>query len=150
MTATVVLVLRLALAIALYAFLAWALIALWQDLKAQGNRLASQKKTGITIVQKSARGKDREFHFFQNDVVIGRHANCDIALMDEIVSAQHARLTYHHNQWWLEDLGSTNATFLNGMKLNIPAVVITGDEFRCGTTDFAIRIDQEDSPLTNQ
>lgn len=150
MTATVVLVLRLALAIALYAFLAWALIALWQDLRVQGSGLAALKKTGVTVIQKSKRGKNREFHFFQSDVVIGRHTNCDIAVMDEIVSAQHARLTYHHNQWWLDDLGSTNGTFLNGTKLTTPTVVITGDEFKCGNAEFAIRVDQDENPLNNK
>jgi pSer/pThr/pTyr-binding forkhead associated (FHA) protein len=49
-------------------------------------------------------------------------------------------LSYHHNQWWLEDLGSTNGTLLNQEKLTIPTVVISGDEFRCGETRFTITL----------
>lgn len=146
MIATVVLVLRLALTIALYVFLAWALLTLWQELRQQGKILSEKKKVGISITQRSEHGKDREFHFFQTEVLIGRHSLCDISVMDEALSAQHARLSYHHNQWWLEDLSSTNGTFLNGSKLNTPAVVITDDEFKCGNTLFTIRMDGEDNP----
>lgn len=148
MIATVVLVLRLALAIALYIFLGWALLTLWQELKQQGKSLSERKKTGISIAQKSEQGNAREFHFYQADIVIGRHTHCDIAVLDEVVSAQHARLTYHHGQWWLEDLSSTNGTFLNGSKVNTPTVVITDDEFKCGNTRFVIRVDADDKTAT--
>jgi pSer/pThr/pTyr-binding forkhead associated (FHA) protein len=144
MIATVVLVLRLALAIALYVFLGWALLTLWRDLKQQGKSLSGQKRAGISVRQRSERGTDRESHFFQTDIVLGRHTNCDIVIMDEVVSAQHARLTYHHGQWWLEDLSSTNGTFLNGSKLTTPTVVITDDEVKCGNTQLILRIDVEE------
>jgi pSer/pThr/pTyr-binding forkhead associated (FHA) protein len=61
-------------------------------------------------------------------------------LEDAAASARHARLSYHHNQWWLEDLGSTNGTLLNQEKLALPTVVISGDEFRCGETRFTITL----------
>lgn len=144
MIATVVLVLRLALAITLYVFLGWSLLTLWQELRLQGRTLANQKKVGISITQIPEQGKEREFHFFQTEILIGRHAHCDLTIMDEIVSAQHARLIHHHGRWWLEDLNSTNGTFLNGSKLNTPTVVITDDEFRCGNTRFTLRVDAEE------
>ncbi len=146
MIATVVLVLRLALTITLYTFLAWALLILWQELQQQATNLSSKKKVGISIIQKSDQGKDLEFHFFQTEIIVGRHTHCDISVSDEVVSSQHARLAHHHNQWWLEDLSSTNGTFLNGSQLTTPAVVITDDEFRCGNTRFALRIDPDDGP----
>lgn len=144
MIATVVLVLRLALTIALYIFLAWTLFTLWQELKQQGKSLSGRKQAGISVIQKSEQGKDREHHFFQSEIIIGRHSLCDIAIVDEVVSSQHARLSYHHNQWWLEDLSSTNGTFLNGSKLNTPAVVITDDEIKCGNTQFVLRVEAEE------
>ena len=64
--------------------------------------------------------------------------------MDTALSAHHARVTHHHGHWWLEDLHSTNGTFLNQELLSTSAVVITGDEFKCGNTTFRIRIDEHE------
>ncbi len=150
MIATVVLVLRFALTIALYLFLGWALLTLWRELRQQGKVLSDQKKSGISITIKPEKGRERQVLFSQPEIIIGRHANCDISLLDEALSAQHARVTYHHRQWWLEDLNSTNGTFLNARKLTTPAVVISDDEFKCGNTIFTLRIDTEDIPLTKQ
>lgn len=149
MIASVVLALRLILAIALYGFLGWALITLWQELKLQANRLSIQKQPGITIETKLGQDKVSKSHFSQNEVMIGRDTNCELSVMDEALSAHHARIIFHHGQWWLEDLNSTNGTFLNQEKLIVPAVVITGDEFKCGNTFFNIRInlDEKLSPM---
>ena len=140
MIASVVLALRLILAIALYGFLGWALMTLWQELKQQANRVSIQKQPGITIETKLGQDKVSQSHFSQNEVMIGRDTNCELSVMDEALSAHHARITFHHGQWWLEDLNSTNGTFLNHEKLIVPAVVITGDEFKCGNTFFHIRV----------
>jgi len=144
MIATLVLALRFALAIALYAFLGWALWTLWQELNQQGKKLASRKQPGITLYINVEKEKQSLRQFSQSEITIGRDTNCDLSMIDEALSAHHARITFHHGQWWLEDLHSTNGTFLNREKLTTPAVLITGDEFKCGNTDFAIRIDAED------
>jgi pSer/pThr/pTyr-binding forkhead associated (FHA) protein len=140
MIASVVLALRLILAIALYCFLGWALLTLWRELKQQANRLSIQKQPGITVETRRGQDKISQSHFTQNEVMIGRDTNCDLAVLDEALSAHHARIIFHHGQWWLEDLKSTNGTFLNHERLIVPAVVITGDEFKCGNTLFHIRI----------
>ena len=145
MTATIVLILRLLLAIALYAFLGWALWTLLQEFKQQGDKLAVQKKPAITLYIKIGRGLENVRRFLQPEVMIGRDPNCDLAMIDEALSAHHARLTHHHGQWWLEDLNSTNGTFLNREKLNTAAVVITGDQFKCGNTVFGIQVEDSDS-----
>lgn len=144
MIASVVLALRLILAIALYCFLAWALITLWRELRQQADRLSIQKKPDITIEVRAGQKKVSQSHFSQTEILIGRDTNCDLAVMDEALSAHHARITFHHGQWWLEDLDSRNGTFLNREKLIVPAVVITGDEFKCGNTIFKIRIESDD------
>lgn len=144
MIATIVLALRLTLAIALYAFLGWAFFTLLQELRQQGNKLSTQKKLGITFYIKIEEGRESIRHFAQPEIMLGRDTNCDLSVMDEALSAHHARITFHHGQWWLEDLNSTNGTFLNHEKLTTPAVVITGDEFKCGNTIFSIRIDADD------
>jgi pSer/pThr/pTyr-binding forkhead associated (FHA) protein len=143
MIATVVFLLRLILAIALYAFLGWALWTLLRELRQQGDRLALQKIPTLIIHFKAAEGKESVKHFSQTEIMIGRDTNCDLSMMDEALSAHHARLTHHHGQWWLEDLNSTNGTFLNREILTTPAVVITGDQFKCGNTLFDIRVEED-------
>ena len=145
MIATVVLVLRFALAISLYMFLGWSMLTMWRDLKQQGKLLSDQKKPGISITIKPESGRDRQILFSQPEIVIGRHANCDISFHDEALSAQHARITFHHGQWWLEDLNSTNGTFLNGRRLLTPAVVISEDAFKCGNIQFTLHVNAEDT-----
>jgi pSer/pThr/pTyr-binding forkhead associated (FHA) protein len=144
MIATIVLALRLVLAIALYAFLGWALWTLLQELKQQGNKLSEQKKPDITLYIKIEQGKESVRHFAQSEIMIGRDSNCDVSIIDEAISAHHARLAHHHGQWWLEDLNSTNGTFLNREILTTSAVVITGDEFKCGNTLFGIRVEADE------
>jgi len=144
MIATVVLILRLVLAIALYVFLGWALLTLLQELKQQGNKLALQKQPGLVLYMNSDQGKEILRRFSQSEIIIGRESNCDLSVMDETLSAHHARLKYHHGQWWLEDLNSTNGTILNDEKLTTPAVVITGDQFKCGNTFFGIRVELDE------
>ncbi len=144
MTATIVLILRLLLAVALYTFLGWALWTLLQDFKQQGDKLAVQKKPAITLYIKIDRSKENVRRFLQPEIMIGRDPSCDLAIMDEALSAHHARLAHHHGQWWLEDLNSTNGTLLNREKLTTAAVVITGDQFKCGNTVFGIQIEDSD------
>jgi pSer/pThr/pTyr-binding forkhead associated (FHA) protein len=144
MIATVALLLRLSLAIALYAFLAWALWNLLREFKQQGDKLAAQKTPAITVSIKIDQGQESVRQFSQPQIMIGRDTKCDLSMMDEALSAHHARLTYHHRQWWLEDLNSTNGTFLNREKLTTPAVVITGDHFKCGNTIFSIEVEDSD------
>ena len=140
MTATVVLVLRVGLAILLYIFLWRVLQTLWQELKQQGSLLSTQKP-GIHLIAKMENGYETKYHFWQPEIIIGRGSHCDISLLDEALSANHGRISFHHGQWWLEDLGSTNGTFLNKDQIAVPTVIITGDQFKCGNTTFAIRID---------
>jgi pSer/pThr/pTyr-binding forkhead associated (FHA) protein len=147
MIAPVVLALRLALAIALYAFLGWAFFMLMQELRQQANKLSSPKKLGITFYIKPEQGVESIRYFTQSEIVLGRDAHSDLSVMDEALSAHHARITHHHGQWWLEDLNSTNGTFLNQERLNTPAVVITGDEFKCGNTFFSIRVEADEKPI---
>jgi hypothetical protein len=141
MTATFVLVLRIALAIILYIFLWRVFQTLWQELKQQGTQLSSQKKPGIHLDATMETGNKYQYHFWLSEIVIGRVSNCEISLKDEALSASHAHISFHHGQWWLEDLGSTNGTFLNKEKIVVPTVIITGDQFKCGNTIFYVHID---------
>jgi pSer/pThr/pTyr-binding forkhead associated (FHA) protein len=144
MSALLVLILRLALAIALYAFLGWTLRTLWQDLKQQGEFLSSQKKPGIHIHASLENGRDIQRRYVQSEITIGRDPNCDFPILDEAVSAHHVRISYHHSQWWLEDLSSTNGTFIGKTQVKVPTVLITSDQFKCGGTTFTVLVDMVD------
>lgn len=145
MIATLVLLLRLTLAIALYAFLGWALWMLLQELRQQGDKLARQRIPAISLHIKMDQGQENVRHFLQPEIVIGRDPGCDLSMMDEALSAHHARLAHHHGQWWIEDLNSTNGTLLNRERLTTPAVVITGDEFKCGNTVIGIQVEESNN-----
>jgi pSer/pThr/pTyr-binding forkhead associated (FHA) protein len=142
MIATVVLILRLLLSIALYAFLGWALWTLLQELKQQGDKLSAQKTPVLSLNIQMEHGRQAVRSFTQSEIMIGRDTNCDVSIIDDALSAHHARLTYHHGQWWLEDLHSTNGTLLNNQKLATAAVIITGDEFKCGHTLFDVHVEE--------
>lgn len=129
MTGTVLLILRALLAVLLYAFLGWALVTLWRDLRRQAELQAARQ---VRPIQLSFEGLEHGVSFAQMEVIIGRSNHCDILLEDKTVSARHARLAYHHGQWWLDDLASTNGTFLNGEPVSTAVVLTQGDQIRCG------------------
>jgi pSer/pThr/pTyr-binding forkhead associated (FHA) protein len=79
-------------------------------------------------------------HFLLPEITIGRDPACECPLDNETVSARHARLSYHHNQWWLEDLNSSNGIILNQVRLTLPTVVISEDEFTCGDASIIISL----------
>ena len=133
-----VLLLRLLALVALYAFLGLALWIMWQTLRraSDAGGLSMVPKLHLEIRQKGQRAVSRIFS--QPEVLIGRDPLSDIALNDKAVSTRHARLSYHHNQWWAEDLHSMNGTFLNDERLSVPTVIISGDELRCGKASITL------------
>lgn len=141
MSASLFLVLRILLIAGLYLFVGWALFVLWKDVRQQGQRIVGRKIPVLELTFQPPASLAETRRFCQTEIVIGRDVSCDCAILDETVSARHARLSYHHNHWWLEDLGSTNGTLLNRQHLDMPAVVISGDQFTCGKTSFFIRIE---------
>ena len=71
---------------------------------------------------------------------IGRDAGNDIALPDEAASARHARLELQDGEWWIEDLGSTNGTLVNGTRIAQRERVRPGDEIAIGRV--ALRLER--------
>jgi pSer/pThr/pTyr-binding forkhead associated (FHA) protein len=77
------------------------------------------------------------------EILIGRDPACDCQLDDMTVSAHHAKLEYHHNQWWVEDLGSTNGTYLNQENINTATVLAPGDELQIGQVTLKVDLRKE-------
>jgi pSer/pThr/pTyr-binding forkhead associated (FHA) protein len=140
MSGVITLVLRLILAFTLYGFLGWALLILWRDIQKQGIQLANRRVPGINLTIRHAQASSIVTNFNQPEITIGRDPGCDIPLNDDTVSTLHAQLTYHHNQWWLEDLSSTNGTTLNQTAVTMPTVLTAGDEIKCGDTRLSVNL----------
>jgi hypothetical protein len=141
MSGLVLLTLRLLMTIVLYAFLGWALYLLWRDLQRQGELLAAQQAPPLALQPRGGEAASGllPHTFTQPDALIGRDPACDLTLDDKTVSARHARLRYHHSQWWLEDLGSTNGTFLNEEPVKAPVVLTGGDVVRFGSLAMEVK-----------
>ena len=137
MSGVIFLVLRFLLAAALYVFLGWALLTLWRDIKRSGEILTTREVPSIRLGVKDGDAV-RTLHFSGSDICIGRDPTCDCTLSTEKVSANHATLTFHHNQWWVEDLDSTNGSYLNDELLTVPVVIANGDHLRCGDVELTI------------
>jgi pSer/pThr/pTyr-binding forkhead associated (FHA) protein len=132
MSGPIVLALRGLMALALYGFLGWALFLFWGEIKRQGTNLSIRRVPGINLLINSGEGNQSARNFSQPEVIIGRDPGCDIPLTNDTVSTRHTQLSYHHNQWWVMDLASTNGTFLNGAQVKMPIVLASGDEIKCG------------------
>jgi len=146
-----VLALRLLMATALYVFLGWAVWTTWKNIQTQGKELAARRVPGISLSIQNRDTHPDIRHFNQAEILIGRDSHCDIFIEDETTSTRHARLKYHHGQWWLEDLGSTNGTRLNDEALTIPTVVISGDQVGCGKTLLTINLGVDpNNPVTTR
>ncbi|MCC6259804.1 MAG: FHA domain-containing protein [Anaerolineales bacterium] len=141
MSGTLALVLRLLMAIALYSFLGWAVYLLWREINKQGYALANRRVPNIGITIQSAHSPQIERHFSQPEIILGRDPGCDIPLKgDDTISTRHAQISYHHGQWWAQDLASTNGTSLNQLPLTTPTVLTSGDEIRCGNSRLLVNI----------
>ena len=66
--------------------------------------------------------------------LIGRSPECALVLDDDFVSGRHARIFHDGHRWMVEDLGSTNGTFLGQQRLTKPEPVDTGAVVRIGKT----------------
>lgn len=69
--------------------------------------------------------------------VIGRSADCDISVDDDMISRHHARIRRTMDGWDVLDLGSTNGTWLNGRRIT-SAVALRGDELELADRRFVL------------
>jgi len=67
-------------------------------------------------------------------VMIGRGADCQLILNDDYVSTRHARVVSTPNGIYVEDLGSTNGTYVNGQRITAPTTITFADTVRIGKT----------------
>ena len=78
-----------------------------------------------------------EYTLDSSAITIGRSAENDVTLEDdEFASARHARVEPRRDGVWVEDIGSTNGTYVNGARIAKPRRLKPGDVIRVGERDF--------------
>jgi hypothetical protein len=94
--------------------------------------------TGRLVVVKSPDIEEgTDFELNSTQLTIGRGRQNDLAIgTDEYASARHARFEPRQDGVWVQDLGSTNGTYLNGTRLDRPRRLTQGDIVRVGETDL--------------
>ncbi len=140
MSGTLVLVLRILLAAALYLFLGLTLWMIWQDLRRAGYQAMRPRVPALRLEVRTREAEPFYRVFSQPEVTLGRDPICELQVEDEAVSARHAKFSFHHGQWWIEDLHSTNGTSLNSIRLTTATVLADGDEIRCGKAILRIQL----------
>ena len=116
----------------IYLFLARVIAALLRDLRAAARE--PSERPGRLVVLASPGGEPPAGQSFGLDVItaLGRDVNNAIVIDDPFASAEHAILTYRGRSWYLEDLGSTNGSYVNGRRVEGVAPVGFGDEVQIG------------------
>jgi hypothetical protein len=148
--------------VVLYLFLLWVVRSARRDLRAgavpfAGDRPLSSDATGMysaselyggeiaqrepRLVVERAPGHDPGMIYdLDGDLVLGRGDRAEIRLEDPFASARHARVCEQGNIVVVEDLGSTNGTYLNEELLQSPRPLHPGDRVRIGDSEFTFEV----------
>ena len=129
--------------IILYVIIYYALKIMYKDVKNGGKKRRSSRVNvnfGLEIIKSgNARGiKEGSIIPIRSDLSIGRKDGNSIVMTDQHVSGNHAKIIVRNNGLYLEDLNSTNGTYLNGNKLKGKAKLSNKDEIRIGNGVFKI------------
>jgi pSer/pThr/pTyr-binding forkhead associated (FHA) protein len=145
-------VLKYALLALLYFFVYRAVKAVAVDLSPRRSTSAPKAGGAKTSRTKTAKGraptsvavhapdaKRPQTFRLSGTMDIGRAASCQVHLEDTYASQHHARLSSRDGAWYVEDLGSTNGTYVNDRRVQVPLEVHAGDVVRIGKTVLELR-----------
>jgi diguanylate cyclase (GGDEF)-like protein len=115
------------------------------------------RKNMWKLTIRSPKSKPVDHILKQGVSTMGRKSSNDIIVLDESASRIHAEIECHDDQVIIQDLGSTNGTFVNQKRLSEPLRIISGDQIRIGyhlatlsKKDEGIRTDDETGPTSSQ
>ena len=130
----------------LYLFIARAVRVIYLDLvgprvpRTKGQSAPKKRRgTPHSIVVRDVDQAAQTIMLETNEVTFGTSETCTVRLKDTYVSRMHARIYSKDGLWFVEDLGSTNGTSLNRVKVTAPSPVAVGDEIRFGKTIVEVR-----------
>ena len=115
--------------------LGWRTLAWWRSARFGGSLAAPAP---MSVVIRSPLRAQGERYSLGDEFTIGRSDDCDLVIDDSYASQSHARLYRSDAQVLLEDLGSTNGTYLNRQRVSSPAAVRLGDFVQVGSTTFEV------------
>jgi hypothetical protein len=96
-------------------------------------------KTAKRLVITSGPREGVEIDLPEEQLTIGRSSESGLVIRDDFTSTHHARLMLWDDQWVIQDLDSTNGTFLEGSRVTLPVPVPLGTPVTIGTTSFELR-----------
>ena len=126
----------------LYIFLILVVRSIYRDLKAPAAAPRTARRKKKEQPQLLVITADRNVgarYMLVDDVRIGRADNCSVLIDDTYASQQHARIYQNNGGFFVEDLGSTNGTYVNGRKISYPLELRVGDRIKIGKTVFEFR-----------
>ncbi|MCA1833482.1 MAG: FHA domain-containing protein [Actinomycetota bacterium] len=144
------------IAVLKYAFIALVYFFVYRAIRAVGVEIAGRKdgrravprsesrtkgkgRAPQAVVVKDDDGRKIGSHRLSSTIQIGRAEACHIRLDDTYVSNFHARLYPKDGAWHVEDLGSTNGTYLNRQRVTGSVEIQAGDEVRVGKTTLELK-----------
>ncbi|TFC31468.1 FHA domain-containing protein [Cryobacterium sp. TMT2-18-3] len=101
------------------------------------DKATSQNATRLVITSGPKAGT--EFPLTGDSITIGRSGDSSLVIRDDYTSTHHARLMLWHDKWMIQDLDSTNGTFLDGNRLAVPTPVPLNTTVKIGATSFELR-----------
>ena len=101
------------------------------------DKATSQNATRLVITSGPKAGTD--FPLTGDSITIGRSGDSSLVIRDDYTSTHHARLMLWHDKWMIQDLDSTNGTFLDGNRLAVPTAVPLNTTVKIGATSFELR-----------
>lgn len=105
----------------------------------QPSKRSRGKKVPTTLVVTEGPLAGTSLPLRQSGVLIGRNPECALVLDDDYASGRHCRIYPSGEGWFVEDLGSTNGTFMGRDKLTSPRPVEVGSSLRIGKTVIELR-----------
>ena len=99
-------------------------------------KLASSDRGGACLVLIEGRPLGKKFPLLPPKVCLGRGKKADLSIDDKSVSQVHSEVVIKNQQVFISDLGSTNGTFVNDVRITGPTLLKEGDSVRIGTTIF--------------
>jgi pSer/pThr/pTyr-binding forkhead associated (FHA) protein len=99
----------------------------------------TKKSTARTLVVLEGALAGTPIALSDQPVTIGRAPDSTLVLDDDYVSSRHARLVPQQGRWLIEDMGSTNGTYLDRTRVSVPTVVPLGAPIRIGKTVLELR-----------